>query len=58
MIQLVAVAAVGGLVWYGLSQYRRHSEALEKREKEKAAERLDGSELEQDPVTGKWRPRS
>ncbi len=58
MIQLFAIAAVGALGIYAYNSYRKHMDALEAEEHEKARgerEPNSGGDLEQDPETGRYR---
>ena len=57
MIQLVAVAAVGVVGLYAYNSFRKHMEAINEEERRKAEMKKQKpvGELEQDPVTGRYR---
>ncbi len=57
MVQLIAVAAVGAVVWVGVSSFRKHMLALKQQEAKRAEEAKIIPDLEQDPKTGRYKPR-
>ncbi len=57
MIQLVAIAAVGGVALFAWSSFKKHMADLEEKELEKRNKPKLAGELEKDPETGKYRPR-
>ncbi len=57
MIQLVAIAAVGGVAFYAWSSFKKHMADLEEQEIEKRDWPKLAGELEKDPKTGKYHLR-
>lgn len=57
MVQLIAAAAVGAVVLYSYSAFRKHMDRLEREDEQRRAERASRGALVKDPVTGKYRPR-
>jgi len=57
MIQLVAIAAVGGVAYVAWSSFKKHMADIEAKEVEKRQKPKLAGELERDPETGKYRPR-
>lgn len=58
MVQLIAAAAVGAVVLYSYSAFRKHMDRLEREDEQRKAEKMPRGALEKDPVTGKYRPKS
>lgn len=56
MIQLIAAAAVGAVVWVGYSSLRKHLDAQKQADDAKRGEKQIG-DLEKDPVTGRYKPK-
>jgi len=56
MIQLIAAAAVGAVVWVGYSSLRKHLDAQKQSDNEKTNEKHIG-DLEKDPLTGRYKPK-
>lgn len=56
MVQLIAVAAVGGLALYAYSSFKRHMSAIEEEER-LSNEKNRSGDLEYDPKSGKYRPK-
>ena len=57
MIQLVAMAAIGGVAYVAWSSFRKHMAEIEAKEVERRNRPKLVGELEQDPETGKYRPK-
>ena len=57
MIQLVAFAAVGAVVWVGYSSFKKRMDEIRSAEEKKQAEESVVVELKKDPQTGRYRPK-
>ncbi|PCH47329.1 MAG: hypothetical protein COC23_02110 [Hyphomicrobiales bacterium] len=60
MIQLIAAAAVGAVVWVGYSSLRKHLDAQKQSDNEKTNEKTNEKhigDLEKDPLTGRYKPK-
>ncbi len=58
MIQIIAAAAVGVVGLYAYSSFKKHMQAIKEEEERKAKKNTPPKEigdLEQDPVSGKYR---
>ena len=58
MIQLVAIAALGAVGLYAYGSFRKHMDALEAQDREKAKTKREPKsalDLEHDPKTGRYK---
>lgn len=57
MIQLIAVAAVGGVAYVAYNSFKKHMAEIERKERIRNDDAKQMPELEKDPATGKYRPK-
>ena len=57
MVQLIAVAAIGGLAYVAYSSFRKHMQAIKQAEREENIQNAVVTELQKDPNTGVYRPK-
>lgn len=57
MIQLVAIAAVGGVAYVAWSSFKKHMADIEAKEVEERRKPKLAGELERDPQTGRYKIR-
>lgn len=55
MVQLIAMAAIGGVAYVAYSSFKKHMAAIKAEELERNKEPTVLGQLEKDPVTGKYR---
>ncbi|MFD0915991.1 hypothetical protein ACFQ14_06185 [Pseudahrensia aquimaris] len=57
MVQLIAVAAIGGVAYVAYQSFKKHMDALKREERLRSEDPKQMPELEVDPETGKYRPK-
>lgn len=57
MVQLIAVAAIGGVALVAYNAFRKHWNDIQAEELEKAKKPKVVGDLEQDPETGRYKPK-
>ncbi len=57
MVPLIAALGLGGVAYVAWNSLKKHMAEIEEEERRKAEGPRAGGELEQDPETGRYRPR-
>lgn len=57
MVQLIAVAAIGGVAYIAYQSFKKHMDDLKREERLRSENPKEMPGLEKDPVTGKYRPK-
>ena len=56
MVQLIAVAAIGGVAYVAYQSFKKHMAEIKRAEKLRSENTKDMPELRKDPSTGRYRP--